>query len=144
MNPRSVCQLSSPSPSTPTGLPSSVTLEMIVTSGASAGTLGLIAEPAGTGASSGPVQTFRLTAASVYTALESGLDREALVGFLREHNAGALPPNVLQTLAEWSARREAMVVRSGLRLTAFPNREARDAYLADERQATACGERFVL
>jgi hypothetical protein len=112
---------------------------------AAAGTLGLLAEPAGTGSpAAGPVQTFRLTQASVYHALEAGVGRDDLVEFLRRHNAGELPLNVVQTLAEWSARREALVVRSGVRLTAFPSRESRDAYLAGGGRGDACGERFVL
>jgi hypothetical protein len=112
---------------------------------ATAGTLGLLTEPtSSSGSATGPVQTFRLTQASVYKALEAGTSRENLMAFLQRHNTGELPINVLQMLGEWSARREGLAVRSGLRLMAFPTREARDASLADSRHGSACGELFVL
>lgn len=106
----------------------------------SAGFLGRMAESA---ARTGSVQAFRLTRDSVYLALESGLASEEVVDFLTRHNKGPLPPNVVQTLRDWSARRESLVVRSGLKLVAFPDQAARDGWLVGKK-GTACGDRFVL
>jgi hypothetical protein len=91
----------------------------------------------------GPVQTFRLTQASVYQALEGGLEQAQLVDFLRRHSQNELPTNVLQSLGEWSARRESMVLREGVALLAFPTPEAAGAYLA-AHPGQRLGERFVL
>jgi hypothetical protein len=109
--------------------------------GQGAGLLGRIAERGSGGG--GPVQTFRLTRNSVYLALESGLTWEILLGFLQHSNQGPVPPNVLRTLAEWSARREALVVRQGVNLLAFPTVKERDAWVA-EHSGTPCGEHYVL
>jgi hypothetical protein len=91
----------------------------------------------------GPVQTFRLTQASVYQTLEGGLSHTELVEFLRRHSQTELPANVLQSLAEWSARRESMVLREGVTLLGFPSAEAATAYLT-EHPGQRCGDRFVL
>jgi hypothetical protein len=106
----------------------------------SASALGRIAEADAKQA--GPVQTFRLTHAAVYRALEGGMMPEAVVGFLREHNRGDLPANVLRSLAEWSAQRERLVVRSGVMLRAFPGPAERDRWLKDH-EGHAIGDRFV-
>ncbi len=105
-----------------------------------AGFLGRLAESA---ARTGSVQSFRLTRDSIYQALESGLSHEDIVDFLKRHNRGAVPANVLQTLAEWGARRESMIVRAGVTLVAFPDQAARDAWLASSK-GSACGDRFAL
>src|SRR5439155_12127288 len=80
--------------------------------------LGRIAEV--TSRSAGPVQTFRLTRTSVYQGQEGGLDHGRIVEFLERHNRGTLPANVLRSLADWSGRRESLVLRSGVRLLGFP------------------------
>jgi hypothetical protein len=95
--------------------------------------------PAGTG----PVHTLRLTRGSVYQALESGWNQEEIVAFLRRHAQDPLPANVEHSLAEWSARREALVLHTGATLFAFPTPEAAGKYLA-QHPGTACGDRFVL
>jgi len=107
----------------------------------SAGLLGRVAEAGPLAA--GPVQTFRLTRDSVYRALEGGLSQEQLADFLTRSNQGPLPANVLRALSDWGARREGLVLRQGLTLLAFPNREARDGWLTGHT-GTACGEHFVL
>jgi hypothetical protein len=106
----------------------------------SAGTLGQLAESDTT--RSGPVRNFRLTRTSIYQALESGMTAAQVVDFLRRHSQNELPANVLQTMAEWSARRESLVLRCGVTLVGFGNTAARDAYLAGHA-GSACGERFV-
>ena len=110
----------------------------------SAGLLGRLAEAGSTTAADpGHVQTFRLTRESVYNALESGLSTEQVADFLRRANQGPLPANVLQTLTDWSGRREALVLRQGVTLLAFPDAARRAAWLVGNA-GTACGERFVL
>ena len=94
-------------------------------------------------ASSGPVQTFRLTQASVYQAQEGGLGHDQIVAFLEQHAQGTLPANVLRSLADWSRKRESLVLRTGATLLGFPSEADRDAYLKGH-PGTACGTRFVL
>ena len=108
---------------------------------ASAVLLGRIAESAT--ASSGPVQTFRLTQASVYQAQEGGLGHDQIVAFLEQHAQGTLPANVLRSLADWSQKRESLVIRTGATLLGFPSEADRDAYLKGH-PGTACGTRFVI
>ena len=108
---------------------------------ASAVLLGRIAESAT--ASSGPVQTFRLTQASVYQAQEGGLGHDQIVAFLEQHAQGTLPANVLRSLADWSQKRESLVIRTGTTLLGFPSEADRDAYL-NGHPGTACGTRFVV
>jgi Helicase conserved C-terminal domain len=69
---------------------------------------------------SGLVQTFTLTRDSVYQALESGLMLEEMQRFLREHSTSGLPANVAVSLAEWSRKREALTLRSGVALLVAP------------------------
>ncbi len=106
-----------------------------------AGILGRIAES--DSAHSGPIQTFRLTQASVYQAEESGLSHTQIVDFLRRHGQPEPPANVLRSLEDWSGKRESLSLRSGLTILGFATAEERDAYLAGHR-GTACGDRFVI
>jgi hypothetical protein len=106
-----------------------------------AGILGRIAES--DSAHSGPIQTFRLTQASVYQAEESGLSHAQIVDFLRRHGQPEPPANVLRSLEDWSGKRESMSLRSGLTILGFATAEERHAYLAGHR-GTACGDRFVI
>jgi hypothetical protein len=103
--------------------------------------LGRIAESGS--AHSGPIQTFRLTQASVYQAEEGGLEHAQIVAFLRDHSQRDLPANVVRSLADWSGKREGLALRSGITLVAFATTADRDAYLSDH-PGTPCGERFVL
>jgi len=64
----------------------------------------------------GPVQTFRLTRDSVYGALEGGMTPAAIGSFLSSRSRSGLPANVSQSIAEWSRKREALVVRTGVSL----------------------------
>jgi len=107
----------------------------------SAGLLGRMAES--DSAQRGPVQTFRLTQASIYQAQEGGLSHDRIVAYLEQHARGTLPANVLRSLADWSGKRESMVLRSGATVLGFPCEADRDAYLM-HHPGTACGTRFVL
>jgi len=62
----------------------------------------------------GLVQTFKLTRESVYGALEGGLTATAIESFLSSRSRTGLPANVFHSLAEWSRKREALVVRSAV------------------------------
>ncbi len=108
---------------------------------ASAGLLGRMTET--DLARTGPVQTFRLTQASVYQAQESGLSHDRIIAYLEQHARGPLPANVLRSLADWTGKRESLVLRSGATLLGFDNEADRDAYLK-RHPGTACGSRFVL
>jgi hypothetical protein len=108
---------------------------------ASAGLLGRIAES--DLARTGPVQTFRLTQASVYQAQESGLSHDRIVAYLEQHARASLPANVLRSLADWAGKRESLVLRSGVTLLGFPSEADRDLYLK-RHSGTDCGSRFVL
>src|SRR5262249_49512417 len=66
--------------------------------------------------SSGPVQTLTLTRLSVYAALESGMPAGEIQKFLAEHSKSGLPANVAQSLVEWTRKREALVIRTGVTL----------------------------
>lgn len=106
-----------------------------------AGFLGRIAES--DSAHSGPIQTFRLTQASIYLAEESGLSHAQIVDFLRRHGQPEPPTNVLRSLDDWSGKRESLSIRAGLTILGFPNVEERDAYLMGH-SGTACGDRFAI
>jgi hypothetical protein len=106
----------------------------------SAGLLGRFTES--DSAHSGPVQTFRITQGSIYQAQESGLTHEQIVAFLEKHAQGALPANVERSLADWTGKRESLVLRSGATLLGFPTETDRDAYLK-RHPGTACGTRFA-
>ena len=67
---------------------------------------------------SGVVQSFALTRESVYGALESGMPLAQIEAFLESRSRTGLPPNVQRSLAEWSRKREALVVRDGVALVA--------------------------
>jgi Helicase conserved C-terminal domain len=106
-----------------------------------AGLLGRLAESGS--ARSGPIQTFRLTQASVYQAEENGLSHAQIVDFLQRHSQRELAANVLRSLADWSGKRESLALRSGVTVLGFPTTADRDAY-RERHAGTACGERFVL
>jgi hypothetical protein len=107
-----------------------------------AGLLAQIAES--DAAHSGLIQTFRLTQSSVYQAQESGLSHAQIVDFLQRNSQREPPANVLRSLADWSGKRESLSLRYGLTLLGFPTTAARDSYLNEHPNGTACGERFVL
>jgi hypothetical protein len=108
---------------------------------AAAAMLGALTEAGA--ANAGLVQTCKLTQQSVYQVQEGGVTLAEVTEFLRRHQRGELPANVLQTLATWSARREALVLTRSVTLLAFPTAAERDAYQAGHPGA-ACGERFLV
>ncbi len=86
----------------------------------------------------GIVQTFALTRDSVYRALEGGLTPAAIESFLTARSRSGLPANVSHSLAEWSRKRDALVVRSGVAVgVSLP--EAHEAL-----RGRAVGARFVV
>jgi hypothetical protein len=66
----------------------------------------------------GVVQNFKLTRDSVYAALEGGMALAEIESFLASKSRNGVPANVAHSLAEWSRKREAIVVRSSLALAA--------------------------
>lgn len=78
----------------------------------------------------GKVQTARLTAAGVYLALESGMQAPQLMVWMRDHARNELPNNVVQALGEWSARRDAIVIRDKVDVLAFPTAGEAKAFAA--------------
>ncbi len=66
--------------------------------------------------SAGVARTFRMTRASVYAALESGLRAEEIVVFLEQHSRTGVPAEVMHVLSDSSRKREALVLREGLHL----------------------------
>jgi hypothetical protein len=66
-----------------------------------------------------------------------------VLAFLRRHGQNEPPANVVQSLSDWFARRETMVLRGDVTVWAFPSAAERDAHLA-RHGGTACGEHFAL
>lgn len=66
----------------------------------------------------GAVRTYRFTRASVYAALEDGLQPDEIRAFLERHSRTGIPSEVESLLSDSHARREALVVRSGVSLHA--------------------------
>lgn len=95
------------------------------------------------GSRTGVVQSFRLTHASVYRALEGGVTLVELVDFLRRFGRGSLPANVVQTLSDWGGRHASLVLRSHVTLVGFPGESERDAWIK-ENKGQPLGSRFVL
>ena len=87
--------------------------------------------------------SYRLSRESVYTALEDGLSLERLLAGLENYSAAPLPPGVRSTLSGWAARRERLVLHSGVTLLEFPTPEARDLY-RQKSGGTAIGHTLLL
>lgn len=87
--------------------------------------------------------SYRLSRESVYTALENGLSLESLLAGLEKYSAAPLPPGVRSTLQGWAARRERLVLHSGVTLLEFPTLEARDLY-QQKSGGTAIGHTLLL
>ena len=66
----------------------------------------------------GVVQNFKLTRDSVYAALEAGMALAEIESFLASRSRNGVPANVAHSLAEWSRKREAVVVRTSVALAA--------------------------
>jgi hypothetical protein len=70
----------------------------------------------------GIVQNFKLTRDSVYAALEGGMAPAEIESFLALRSRNGVPANVAHSLAEWSRKRESVVVRSSVALaTGLPD-----------------------
>jgi hypothetical protein len=69
-----------------------------------------------TSSAAGSVRTLTLTRLSVYAALESGMPGGQIMEFLARHSKTGLPTNVAQSLAEWTHKHEALVIRTGVTL----------------------------
>ena len=102
--------------------------------------LAQLTEPASS--TSGPVQTLTLTRLSVYAALESGMPAVEIREFLTEHSKSGLPANVAQSLAEWTRKHEALVIRTGVTLQVCSD-EA-DEKKFSEGKGQKVGDHFLL
>ena len=91
----------------------------------------------------GPVQTARITHTAFYRALELGLSFEHILKLLEQSNQHPLPANVIQTLGDWVAHRESLIVHTNVSLIGFPDSADRDAYL-ERSGGRACGDRWVI
>lgn len=98
-------------------------------------TLGRIALRA---SGAGVVQSFKLTRDSVYGALEGGMAPAEIEAFLAAKSRNGVPPNVAHSLAEWSRKREALVLRTDVALAAGLPKGHR------ELQGRTVGQSFVL
>jgi hypothetical protein len=92
-----------------------VLLYLDVADGPAVTTLGRIAARE---SATGVVQNFKLTRDSVYAALEAGMALAEIESFLASRSRSGVPANVAHSLAEWSRKREAVVVRSSVALAA--------------------------
>lgn len=92
--------------------------------------------------SCGPVQTLTLTRLSVYAALETGMPAGEIREFLAEHSKTGLPANVAQSLAEWTRKHEALVIRTGVTLQGCSTEL--DENLLGQGKAQKVGGHFVL
>jgi hypothetical protein len=112
-----------------------ILLYLDVADGPAVTTLGQIASRE---SGAGIVQTFKLTRDSVYGALEGGMTPAAIESFLSARSRSGLPANVSKSLAEWSRKRDAVVVRSGVAVGAnLPKGQ-------EALRGRAVGERFVV
>ena len=91
---------------------------------------------------SGPVQTLTLTRLSVYSALASGMPAGAIREFLAEHSKSGLPANVAQSLADWTRKHEALVIRTGVTLQVCSDEP--DEKRSNQDKAQKVGDRFLL
>ncbi len=66
----------------------------------------------------GVVQIFKLARDSVYAALEAGMALAEIESFLSSRSRNGVPANIAHSLAEWSRKREAVVVRTSVALAA--------------------------
>ena len=110
-----------------------VLLYLDAADGKAISTLGRIASQVST---AGPVLTFKLTRESVYGALEAGMAPAAIESFLSSKSRSDLPANVAQSLAEWSRKREAIVVRTDVDVVFLPGNQ--------ENPGRAIGSHFFL
>jgi hypothetical protein len=95
-----------------------------------------------TSSSAEHIQTFALSADSVYRALEAGMSAASIHQFLQRHGKNAVPNNVAQTLTEWARRRESLVIRTNVILAAAPkDKTLDDAGLPEVRRI---GEHYRL
>ncbi|MBI1746478.1 MAG: helicase-associated domain-containing protein [Acidobacteria bacterium] len=95
--------------------------------------------------SQGATALYRLTRESVYQAMESGLDHQTLIANLATGSEYPLPDNVRQTLADWIARRERMIVYRAADILEFANAAARDrAISVAGLQGLSIGDRFLM
>ncbi len=94
-----------------------------------------------TSAAAGQVQTFALSRDTVYRALESGLTLEAIRSFLVDQGRTPLPNTVALALAEWTKKRESLVLRQNVTVAVAP----RGAILPKvDSSARALGESATL
>jgi hypothetical protein len=91
----------------------------------------------------GPVQTAKIAHSTFYRALELGLNQKNVVGLLERSSQHPLPSNVVQTLDDWAAQRESLVVHSSVNLIGFADTASRDAFV-QEGCGRPCGDRWII
>ena len=112
---------------------------------ASAPSLSFIERVAERRPSEGATALYRLTRASVYAALESGISPDRLLDTLAGAAEYPLPENVRYTVADWVAHRERVSLYRIANLLEFNEREARDNALAESKlQGVPVGDRFIM
>jgi hypothetical protein len=88
------------------------------------------------------VQRFVLTRESVYDALEAGMSHEQIAKFLEEHSKTGVPDLVAHSLAEWTRKREALVIHPDVTLIAGTPEQL--ASLGSAGKGRLVGDRFVI
>jgi hypothetical protein len=88
------------------------------------------------------VQRFVLTRESVYGALEAGMSNEQIEKFLQEHSKTGLPDLVARSLAEWTQKREALVIHPDV--TLFASTPEQRAAFRRADKGRLLGDRFMI
>jgi Helicase conserved C-terminal domain len=88
--------------------------------------------------------TYRLTRQSVYSALENGLNLEALLKELARHSIVPMPPSIERSLYDWANRRDRVTLTAGCNLIEYASRQARDAALELKPGSRGIGDLFLL
>jgi Helicase conserved C-terminal domain len=88
--------------------------------------------------------TYRLTRQSVYSALEHGLNLEALLAELTRYSMVPMPVSVQRSLGDWAERRDRLRVSAGCDLIEYESVLARDAALDLQPGARAVGDVYLI
>jgi hypothetical protein len=87
---------------------------------------------------------FSLSRASVYRALETGMDNQTILQLLQTYSVSPIPSNVRSSIQEWSGRRDRLSLTEKITLLEFHNAIERNSSLAQIPNSQAIGERFLL
>lgn len=86
---------------------------------------------------------YRLTRESVYRAQKAGPDAATVAQTLEDLNAAPLPQNIRQTLADWGAQHERIVIRPGVAILQTVDAATLDALFADVEIVSRPGRRLA-